>query len=117
MGLGRQAPSPGRGLRVSRMTRPTSPRAIFVDSSGFFAAAVPTDDHHDSARRALQRAARESRELVTTSWVVAESHALFLARAGRDAGVRFLRGVHASAIGIVRPTPEDEAEALQVVFR
>ena len=92
-------------------------RALFVDSSGFFAAANRHDPNHAAARRTLDRAAHESTILVSTNYIIAEAHALFLSKAGREAGVRFLRSIEGSALRVVRATAEDEASARAIVFR
>jgi predicted nucleic acid-binding protein len=99
----------------------TAPRRaaheLFVDSSGFFAAATRRDANFEAARRILERAASDRALLTTTTFVVAEAHALFLSKAGRDAGIRFLRSFEGSAMTVVRPTDEDEAAAREIVYR
>ena len=96
--------------------RRLSGRALFVDSSGFFAAATRSDPNHTTARRTLERAANESTTLITTNYIIAEAHALFLSKAGRDAGLRFLRGLEESSLRIVRATVEDEASARAIIY-
>ena len=102
------------------MTRPElgqSGRYLFVDTSGAFAAGYRRDGNFGRARQILARAAREQRLLVTTTYVVAETHALFLARAGRDAGMGFLRSVESRTFRVVRPSESDEVAARQLIYR
>ncbi len=100
------------------MTRPRRglARALFADSSGFFAAANRSDDNHEPARRILERAANSSVAIVTTSYVVAETHALFLSKAGREQGIRFLRSLDGSSIRVVRPAGDDEERARAIIY-
>jgi predicted nucleic acid-binding protein len=90
---------------------------LFVDSSGFFAAAIRRDANFDAARRILERAASDGAALATTTYIVAEAHALFLSKAGRDAGIRFLRSLEASVIAVERSTEQDESNARAIVYR
>lgn len=92
-------------------------RALFVDSSAFFAASERRDANFLAAHRILRQANGQQRPLVTSNYVVAEAHALFLSRLGRERGVRFLRLVEASTILIVRPTEDDEMAAKAIIYR
>ncbi len=86
----------------------------FVDSGGFFAAADESDPRHDAARAALARAVRERIALFTTNFVVAETHALFIARRNHHVARVWLRNL---AIEIVRVTEGDEAAARDLLLR
>ena len=88
----------------------------FVDTSGFFASSNIRDPNHDSAQRVLARAAADGVGLVTTVYIVAETQALFLAKVGRDAGIRFLRRMEGGSVDIVRPTEGDEARAREIIY-
>ena len=90
---------------------------MFVDTSGFFAAASDRDRNFPIAQRILGRLMVEGAHLVTTTYIVAEAHALFLSRAGRQAGVRFLNETDGSFMNIVRPTESDEARAREIIYR
>jgi uncharacterized protein len=92
-------------------------RAWFVDSSAFFAAFTRNDERHAAASALLRRAALAATPLVTTNFIVAETHALFLARIGREAGVAFLREIDRSLANVIRATAEDEASAREIVCR
>ena len=88
-----------------------------MDTSGFYAAATRRDTNFPTAQRIIQRAGRTGTLLVATSYIVAEAHALFLSREGRDAGVRFLRRVEAGAVNIIKPSEADEAVAREIIYR
>lgn len=90
---------------------------IFVDSSAFFAFTVRTDDHHEEAVAVLERITRQALQLVTTTYIVAEAHALFLRRVGRDAAATFLRIFDESSVLLLRPGRDDEQEARAIIYR
>ncbi len=96
---------------------PRRTAALYVDTSGFYASASRRDTHHVEAVAVLERVERERLSLVTTTYVVAEAHALFLSRLGHDAATAFLRSFEGSSISIVRPFRQDEANAQEIIFR
>lgn len=59
---------------------------VFVDTGGFYAALNRRDASHRAAARLFRRAQREHWFLFTTNVVLAESHALILARAAEQGG-------------------------------
>jgi predicted nucleic acid-binding protein len=74
---------------------------LFVDSSAWYPLARTS--HADHARLATALTARVGRKvrIVTTNLVVAESHALILARSDPNTARRFLREVRSPPIEIV----------------
>jgi len=56
--------------------------------------------------------ARQRRQLVTTNFVVAETHALILSRLGRALAARWLLTLTA---GVLRVTEEDESRAKAII--
>ena len=58
-------------------------RSVLLDSSGWIAAAVRGQTHHDAAKAAYTRAVREGYRIVVTPMVLGESHTLFLRLLGR----------------------------------
>lgn len=90
---------------------------MFVDTSAWFASATRRDANHQTAQEILRRLARERWSLVTSTYVVAETHGLMLTRVGRDAGVAFLRSLEGGAITIERPSDGDERAASAIVYR
>ncbi len=101
------------------MTEPRTPRPrqVFLDSSGFLALVNPRDTHHTQARAAWERLTKEGWRTFTSNLVVAETHALFLTRLGRDRATAFLRSILQSSTTIVRLSQQDEQHAQDIIFR
>lgn len=76
-------------------------RALFLDSSGWFAALSPRERMHAMASDAYRRAAIEGVSLVTTDLVVAEMHALLLRWRDQTTGAQFLDLVYRSGTHLV----------------
>lgn len=87
---------------------------VFVDTGGFYAALNRKDQYHREATVLFTRAVEEAWQLFTSNFVVAETHALILARLGRDMAAAWLRNVPAV---IVRVSEEDEGKARRIIFR
>jgi predicted nucleic acid-binding protein len=66
---------------------------VFVDTGGFYASLNRRDASHRDAARLFRRAQREHWFLFTTNFVLAESHALILARMGRNRAWNFLQAI------------------------
>jgi predicted nucleic acid-binding protein len=74
-------------------------RAVFVDTSAWYALADFDDRHHETAARLLERLVRDRRVLLTTNSVVGETYTLLRARLGHAAAHGFLERVrHSSSI-------------------
>ena len=58
-------------------------RAVFLDTSGWIAAAVRGQTHHDKANAAYTAAVRQGLRVVTTPMVLGEAHVLFMRLLGR----------------------------------
>lgn len=87
-------------------------RLVFVDTSGIVAAMNARDEHHAEARKVFRNVAEEGCGLVITNYVRAETHALLVARAGRDIALRFLE----DASWVVEwVSPEDEKKAMDIL--
>jgi uncharacterized protein len=93
------------------------PRRAFVDSAGFLALVNPHDTCHQAAKKTWQRLTDEHWATFTTNSVVAECHALFLARLGHDNAVAFLRQMEQTSTTIVRVTPVDEDQARKLIYQ
>ncbi|MEA2638812.1 MAG: hypothetical protein QOF51_206 [Chloroflexota bacterium] len=89
---------------------------VFLDSSGFLALTNPRDSHHLQARATWQRITDDRLLTHTSNYVVAETHALFIARVGVPFATDFLRGVRRSRTRIERVTELDEARAESIIF-
>jgi uncharacterized protein len=85
---------------------------VLVDTSAVFALVDRSDAWHSAARATLEDLRKRRVEPVLTNFIVAESHALLLARLGADLARRWLLGV---AWPIERVTEEDEAKARAIV--
>ena len=81
---------------------------VFVDTSGFYAALNRRDAHHRDAARLFRRAQRDRWFLCTTNFVLAESHALILARMGRDRAWNFLQATINGSTNVIRAEEADE---------
>jgi predicted nucleic acid-binding protein len=92
-------------------------RSVFVDSGGFFALIVRTDEHHERAHALFARADAERWRLVTTNAVVWEAHALLVnrARPGHEAALRLLDLVEADPYRVERVRKRDEERAAALV--
>ncbi len=67
-------------------------RRAFVDTSAFFAISNARDVQHSTAQAIASRLRREQWHLSTTNFIVAETHALLLSRAGRQVAATILAG-------------------------
>src|SRR5439155_8812665 len=88
-------------------------RDVFVDTGAFYAALNRKDLNHRAAAGFFERALVEGWRLITSNFVVAESHALILARLGRAFAVSWLRCVPAAVIRVSR---DDEQKALRIIL-
>ena len=67
--------------------------SIFVDTSGFYAAADRSDRHHEGAAAAFREAVTSGKGLVTHSMVVTETAALMQRRLGHKVALAFLHSL------------------------
>jgi len=86
---------------------------VFVDTSAFYAAIDADDEHHSTCVKVFRTASAERWGLVTSNFVVAETHALILIRLGRELAARWLRAIPAQ---VKRIRAEDEERAKQIIF-
>jgi predicted nucleic acid-binding protein len=99
-------------------TRPFSGlRRVFLDTGAYFALAVSQDANYPQALSILERLEQQPSRLFTTNFVVAETHALLLARSGRDLAARVLAEIDRSRTTIVRVRHQDEQRARQIIFQ
>ncbi len=91
---------------------------VFVDTSAFVALLRRDDAHHAGAERIQQRLKAERVRLVTTNFVVAETHALLLRHLGGAAAREFLNGVDGGHMAVlVRAEPADAVGARTTIYR
>ena len=94
----------------------TTARRVFVDTSAYFAAANRREAAHDRFGSLFWRVVNERWRLFTTNFVLAELHALLLARVDRYVALRVLAEVDASeATTIVRVSAGDEQRARTII--
>lgn len=98
------------------MRRALVRRDIFVDSSAFFAILNRSDHHFEDAQRILARAANERRRLITSNFIIAETHALLLTRMNPLTATRFLQETEVSSMVIARAQERDEASARSIIY-
>lgn len=75
--------------------------ALFLDTSGWFAALSPRETGHDVARDSYADAVRRGQLLVTTQLVTAEMHTLVVRWRGPAAGLLFLETVFETGAHVV----------------
>lgn len=54
---------------------------------------------------------------MTTNFVVAEAHALILARINRQMAIQFLRDLEDSSLRVIRVAETDERQAREIIYR
>ena len=91
------------------------PSRVLVDTSAYFALVDPRDKNHRAAQAVTTRLAAERRPLFTTYFILAETHALVLARRGRAVAATVLREIDRSATTIVRVSATDERRAREII--
>src|SRR3989442_5625787 len=86
-------------------------RRTCVDTSAYFALLDADDANHAQARAISHRLIAEGWRLFTTSFVLAETHALLLNRLSQQIATRFLRDMEHSPTTMVWVTPADVQRA------
>ena len=87
-------------------------KSLFVDTSAWYPLANDRHPDHQTCARSLRARVRRGARIVTTSLVVAETHALLLRRAGYQAASAFLKAVREAPTQIEYVTPEREEAAI-----
>ena len=88
-------------------------KPVFVDTSAFYAALNRRDRFHPEAASLFERATVEEWRLVTSNFVLAETHALILTRMSRELATAWLRNIPAM---IARISRDDEQAALRIIL-
>ena len=91
-----------------------SPRRVFVDTGAYFALADPRDENH-AATAILPRLPAQRWRVSTSNFVLAETHALLLARRGRTSAARILAEIDHSTAVQVRVSAADERRAREII--
>ena len=82
-------------------------RAVFLDTSGWVAAAVRGQAQHEAAKAAYTSAVRQGYRIMLTPMILGESHALFLRLLGRDNAVAALESALTDPTHVVIPVDEE----------
>ena len=88
-------------------------KVVFIDTGAFYAALNRKDQNHREAMALFHRAVEEKWRLITSNFVVAETHALILTRLGKDFATAWLHSVPAS---VIRISKVDEERAKRIIF-
>src|SRR5919109_5212056 len=100
------------------MTRRASQgRRTFVDTSAYFALLDADDANHVQALTIRDRLIAERWRLFTTSFVLAETHALLLNRLSQQIATRVLRDMEQSPTTLIWVTPRDVHRAKAIVYQ
>lgn len=89
--------------------------AVMVDTSAIYALLDRSDNNHRQAVRILQRLAKERESVLLTNFIVAETHALILARLGADLARSWLQSLR-WPVERVSAIDEDRARAIILTF-
>ncbi|MDI6907935.1 MAG: PIN domain-containing protein [Thermoanaerobacterales bacterium] len=87
---------------------------VLVDSSAVLALLNRRDAWHEAAVSALGTLARQGAALLMTNFLIAETHALLLARLGRDLAREWLLTYDWNVLSV---TPGDERLAVEIIRR
>lgn len=89
---------------------------VFVDTSAYFALGDTGDAENAVAQLIAERLVAERWRPFTTNFIVAETHALIIARQHRLAAARFLQEIDATPdTTIVRVSAADERRAREII--
>lgn len=89
---------------------------IFVDTSGFYALVITSDDRHTTAERVLRDARRRKRGFVTTDYVLDETATLLKARGFAHRLGSFFDSIQASRVCRIEWTDADRFHEVQAFF-
>ena len=90
-------------------------KQLFVDTSAFFALTDRRDANHEAAVRIIRQLIREQVELLTTNYVIAETHALLLSRIDSQTALQVVEELYKSQTRIYRVREAEENKALEII--
>ncbi len=91
-----------------------SAELIFVDAGIFYAFLDKSDKFHQDATNLFRKARKDHWPLITSNFILAESHALILSKLGRNIARMWLFSVQ-RIISIQRVKEEDEEKAKEII--
>jgi uncharacterized protein len=95
---------------------PRDARRVLVDSSAYYASINRKAALHKQVLDTFAHLGSQRRQLFTTNFIVAETHALTLNRLGRDIAARMLGWIDDSATTIIHISKADERRAREIIF-
>jgi len=99
------------------MSAPPSAHRALVDTSAYYALTDRGENTHQRARQIQQYLIANRFRLFTTTFILAETHALLLTRLGYRIALRVLTEIDGSRTTIIRPTIADETAARALLAR
>jgi len=90
---------------------------VFVDTGAFYSLLDRSDAFHEDTTRCLKQFAKEKVSLVTSNFIIGESHALILTRLGPAQGRSFLKTILQGRVAIERVSEADEERAREIIFK
>jgi len=94
---------------------PPGSRHVLLDTSAIYALTDSRDTNHAAALAIRDRLITERWRLFTTNFIVAETHALLLARLGHIVALRVLQEIDRSTMTLVRVSLADERKAREIL--
>lgn len=88
-----------------------------LDTSAYYALIDTAENTHRKAQEIQHRLIAERWRLITTNFILAETHALVLSRLGYHTALRILQDIDTSSTAIVRITLADEREARELLVK
>lgn len=95
---------------------PSQAMRLLVDSSAYFALLDRDDVYHSQALAIRDRLITEGWRLFTTSFVLAETHALLLNRLNHPIATKFLKDMEQTTTTLVWVTPVDTQRAKTIIY-
>lgn len=90
-------------------------RSVFVDTSAWFASFDARDARWSDATRLFEVLVEMGARLLTSNFVLAETHAMTVRRCGRDRGVDVVDRFHRGTVRLVRVSEADEVRAVEII--
>src|SRR5687768_15127770 len=90
-------------------------RAVFIDTSAFYASLDRREGTHRSALQVFNWIAQERIVPYTTNFVMAECHALIVSRLGQSAGVDFVDMIERGVVELEWVSVEEEFRARAIL--
>lgn len=93
----------------------TGDRLVFIDTGAWYALGDDSEQDHAAALRVWRQLTVQRVTLVTSNFVMAETHGLAVRRRGRDRALVVLRGILDGHLRLERVTEADEERAMAII--